>query len=735
MYLLAEIHTPGTAFPGNVFFLLIFFGALAFFGYSVWARLLKPMLQARREDRLYSLRSIAKRTAELIPLVLGNARVARPRYWYSGILHTMIFWGFVVLQLRTLNFILEGFDEGIAIQAWGDPVYQWLRPVMDLFNLLVIVGVGMAAFQRFALRPPRLTLNWDAWAILFLIAALMVSDVMVNAAQIALYQPDWAEWSFLANAVAPAIEGWDRGALEAFHTGSWFAHLLVFTGFLCFLPFSKHSHIFTVPFNVLFKRDENYAYLRKLDLDAPLAEPEPGKEDELPAFGVGKWQDFSWKNILDFYTCTECGRCEVNCPAFLTGKDLSPKAIEHNARMHVTHEVDAPLIPLALKKGPGTTGSADAHGAPGETLIEAEGFNSIWDCVTCGACMEQCPVMIEHIPEIIDMRRFLVMDEARMPETAQATLANLEQRGHPWRGTAHTRTGWMEGMDVPTFDGSQDYLYWVGCTGALADRNIPITKAMASLLQHAGVSFGVLGDLEICSGDPARRMGNEYVAQAQIQQNIETFKQAGAKKVLTNCPHCFNIMKNEYPDFGGEFEVIHHTEFFNDLVKEGALRPKKSLGRGKYGDQYTVTYHDPCYMGRHNDSFEAPRELIGNMGARVSEMEWNRRKAFCCGAGGGHMWVEETKGKRINHARTEHAYATDADTIATGCPFCIQMFEDGIPTVQPDEEKRMKAFDIVELLEVTSGAGIANPAAAEPPTPGAGQPAHPVEAAPDAKEM
>ncbi|HET9201370.1 MAG TPA: (Fe-S)-binding protein, partial [Dehalococcoidia bacterium] len=335
--LLAEIQTPGSDFPGNIFFYLILFGGIAFFAYSLAMRILLPMRAARGEDRVVSLTSLTRRTLALIPLVLGNSRVARPRYWYSGILHTAIFWGFIVLQIRTLNFILEGIDEDLAFDAWMGDVYNYLRVVMDLFNVLVLAGVAMAAYQRFFVRPPRLTLNWDAWAILGLIAGLMISDILVNAAQIALYDPDWAEYAFVANAVQQllAMDSWNLDVLEGFHTAAWYSHLLVFISFLCFLPFSKHSHIFTVPFNVLFKRDENYAYLRKLDIDALLAEPEPGKEDQLPAFGVGKWQDFSWKNVLDFYTCTECGRCEVNCPAFLTGKDLSPKAIEHNARMHV----------------------------------------------------------------------------------------------------------------------------------------------------------------------------------------------------------------------------------------------------------------------------------------------------------------------------------------------------------------------------------------------------------------
>ncbi len=341
-----------------------------------------------------------------------------------------------------------------------------------------------------------------------------------------------------------------------------------------------------------------------------------------------------------------------------------------------------------------TPSSASAHPAD-LTLIDSVGFNPVWDCVTCGACMEQCPVFIEHIPALQDMRRFYAMNEANMPETAAATLQQLEQRGHPWRGAQFTRTAWMEGLDIPTFDGSQKYLYWVGCSGAMVDRNIPITRAVARLLAEAGVSYGCLGDEEQCTGDPARRLGNEYLYQEQAKSLIEVLHAKGVKRIITNCPHCFNTMANEYPDFDGQFEVIHHTTFLSKLLKDGALSPKHDL-------PLSVTYHDSCYLGRHNGNYDSPRDIVDALpgGARV-EMPRNRDNSFCCGAGGGHMWVEESMGKRINVARSEEAVSTGAQVIATACPFCIQMFDDGIATVQPDDTKRMKTFDVAELLELT----------------------------------
>jgi Fe-S oxidoreductase len=670
---------PSNSFPGNVGFYLALIFFFCLFLFLAGSRAI-IIFKGRGDNRMGSVKDILERVITLPPLVLATARVNRPYYWYAGILHTFIFWGFLALQIRTLNFLLGGFHEDASLDSLLGIVYDLLRPVMDLFNVLVIVGVGMAALQRAFVRPKRLTLNWDAWFILFLIWFLMVTDVLTNSFEIALHRGDRDAFSFFAFGLANL---WDRmgigvESLEALHTSWWYLHLMDFLVFLAYLPISKHSHIITAPPNVFFRRLQPTGVLQ----------PIPNLE-EREVFGVGKVADFTWKQMLDFYTCTECGRCEVACPASATGKDLSPKKIMHDMRYVVEAE------------------SKRALGFPEESanLIESVGFNPIWDCVNCGACQQQCPVFIEHIPALMDMRRFLVMDEANMPETAAGTLMQLEQRGHPWRGTPLTRSSWMEQMEfeIPRFDGKQEYLFWVGCTGALVERNVKVTQALARLLNKAGVSFGCLGEEETCSGDPARRLGNEYLFQIQAQQNIETFNSRRVQKVITTCPHCFNTLKNEYPQLEGRFEVLHHTQVLAALIAAGRLKVEQEIAE-------KVTYHDSCFLGRHNGIYEPPRDVIRAIpGAQLEEIEDRqgnaacRERGFCCGAGGAHMWVEETKGERINHARCGQAQACAAKTgstiVAMNCPFCIQMFEDGIPSVEPDEDQRMKSLDIAELLE------------------------------------
>ena len=442
----------------------------------------------------------------------------------------------------------------------------------------------MAAYQRFFVRPPRLTLNMDAWIILFLIFWLMVTDVMVNSFEIYLFESANEEWSFLAYGVSQIWDGlsMSQGTAEALHTVFWYQHLLDFLIFLCYLPYSKHSHVLTIAPQVFTRRLEPTGVL------APIVDMEKRMEAG-EAFGAGKLTDFSWKQLLDSYSCTECGRCTAACPANLTGKLLSPKHVIVDIR-HLMEE----SMPSALgrQKNGSANGQAEAEGATdpsvnahggsdSKDLIERVGFEPIWDCVTCGACMEECPVFIEHVPTIMDMRRFMVMEQSKMPETAQQTLMQLEQRGHPWRGTQLTRTTWIEemtaeGVEVPMFDGSQEYLYWVGCTGALQERNVKVTKSLVRLLLEAGVSFGVLGGEEGCSGDPARRLGQEYLYQLQAEQNIATFKAKSVQKVIANCPHCYNTIAHEYPQFDGKFETIHHSVFLAQLIEQGKLRPDAS---------------------------------------------------------------------------------------------------------------------------------------------------------------
>jgi Fe-S oxidoreductase len=404
------------------------------------------------------------------------------------------------------------------------------------------------------------------------------------------------------------------------------------------------------------------------------------------SFGAAKVQEFTWKELLDGYACSVCGRCTDNCPANISGKILSPMHIVENLKEHV------------LEMGPGIVKGADEQESKPliSRWIEEE---ALWDCLTCGACVQECPVGVEHVGTIVDMRRHLVMEEAKMPETAMNALMSMEQRGHPWRGTTFSRTDWAEGLDIKTLaeHPEADVLFWVGCTPALEQRSRSVARSMASVLKRAGVDFAILGAEETCSGDPARRMGNEYLYQIMARQNIETFQRYNVKKIVTICPHCFNVIKNEYPHLGGNYEVMHYSEFVDELIEQGAITPVVPV-------ETTVAYHDSCYLGRHNGVFDAPRRIANAIpGVKVVEMERRRERGFCCGAGGGHMWVEESRGDRVNHLRTDQFLETKADTVGVSCPFCLQMFEEGIESKELKGEKR--ARDILEILDQSLGNG------------------------------
>ncbi|TAK79650.1 MAG: (Fe-S)-binding protein, partial [Dehalococcoidia bacterium] len=427
-------------------------------------------------------------------------------------------------------------------------------------------------------------------------------------------------------------------------------------------------------------------FFLRTDSPGRLAKIEDIEQQEV--FGVGFIQDFTWKQLFELDACVRCGRCTEVCPANISGQPLSPMHLIQDLKAHLAN------VGPAIQRHRHETGELGRELSPVALTGDVIKDETLWACRTCGACMQECPVMIEHVPTIVDMRRYLVMNEARIPATAQAALENLEMRGHPWRGTALERTTWMEGLgDVPIFDGSQEYLYWVGCSGSLVERNLPVTKAVFRLLNEAGASFAVLGQEETCNGDPARRLGNEYLFQILAQQLIDTFKSKNVQKVITNCPHCFNTFKNEYPQFDGHFEVFHHTEFLASAMQTGKLVARHSVDT-------TVTYHDSCYLGRMNGVYDAPRQIISMVhGAGLTEMQRNLSKGLCCGAGGGNMWQEEVGERRVNHVRAEEAVRTGAQSVISNCPFCIQMFEDGVPAVHPEEEGRMKPFDVAELLE------------------------------------
>jgi Fe-S oxidoreductase len=485
--------------------------------------------------------------------------------------------------------------------------------------------------------------------------------------------PDWAVWSpgGLVTAKLGAAAGFSAETFLSWHRFWWWFHMVFIFGFLAYIPYSaKLFHMISAPLNAFFSDLKPKGVL----------EPIPNFE-EAESFGAAKLQDFTWKQLLDLDACTACGRCQARCPAYNSGKPLSPKEVILDLRNYM-HELAA--SPVAGTGGNG----AEAREMVGDVIRD----ETLWACVTCGACVQECPVMIEHIDTIVDMRRHLVMNEARMPETVEQALRSMEQRSHPWRGTPYTRTSWMEGLDIPVLSekGGAEYVFWVGCTGALMDRNIKVTQAMATILKAAGVDFAVLGEEEVCTGDPARRLGNEYLFQMLAQRNIETLQQYGVKKILTQCPHCFNTLLNEYPQFGGTFEVIHHTQFVERLLREGKLKLTKPITQ-------TITYHDSCYLGRHNGIYQAPRDILQQIpGVKAVEMEHNRERGLCCGAGGGHAWMDENSPRKVNFMRTEEAVRTKADVIGSACPFCLQMFEDGIRGVHVEESLAVQ--DLAEIV-------------------------------------
>jgi Fe-S oxidoreductase len=535
----------------------------------------------------------------------------------------------------------------------------------------------MAAERRYLRKVERLTDTPDdglALLILFIVffTGFLVEAMRIGATELAQH-PSWAVWSPVGLVIAKlaAAGGFTQETFLVWHRSWWWVHMVLIFGFLAYIPFStKLFHMISAPINT---------FLSDLKPKGVL-EPIPNFE-EAESFGAARLQDFTWKQLLDLDACTACGRCQARCPAYNSGKPLSPKQVILDLRNYM-HE-------MASKPVAGTAGDG---AAPRHMVGDVIADETLWACTTCGACVQECPVMIEHIDTIVDMRRHLVMNEARMPETVEQVLRSMEQRSHPWRGTPYTRTSWMEGLDIPVLSekGGAEYVFWVGCTGALMDRNMKVTQAMAAILKAAGIDFAVLGEEEVCTGDPARRLGNEYLFQLLAQRNIETLQQYGVKKILTQCPHCFNTLLHEYPQFGGTFEVIHHTQFVERLLREGRLKLTKPITQ-------TITYHDSCYLGRHNGIYQAPRDILQQIpGVKTVEMEHNRERGLCCGAGGGHAWMDENSPRKVNFMRTEEAVRTKADVIGSACPFCLQMFEDGIRGVHVEESLAVQ--DLAEIV-------------------------------------
>ena len=613
---------------------------------------------------------IPQRLWAVVVYGLGHRRLVTRTY--PGLTHALIFFGFMGLFAASL--IATPADMGATY--FKGTFYNWYSLLADAVGVLLIAGILLAYYRRYVVRPKRLDNILDDNISLALILASTVTGFLVEGFRMAVLvlpvplESQWAWWSPLGNLVANATVGLGEQANLALHASFWWLHLLLVLGLIVYVGFSKMAHVIIAPANIFFRSSRPKGALASI----------PDMENA-ETFGVSKIEDFTWKQLMDLDACTRCGRCQDGCPAFASGKPLNPKKVVQDLKTE-------------LFKDSGVLMQVDVWPPvkPEDSVIGGVREEEVWDCTTCRACMERCPIFIEHIPKIVDMRRSLVMEQSRLPEAAMGALKNIETRGHPWRGTRYSRTDWAGGLDVTDIssgDDNIDVLYWVGCTAALEDRNQKVAQAVAGVLKKAGVNFGILGAEEKCCGDPARRIGNEYLYQMMAMQNIETMKQHKVKKVVTSCPHCFNTFKNEYPEFGADFEVSHHSQFIAELLESGKLKPSKPISG-------TATYHDSCYLGRHNDVYQPPRKVLKAIpGLDLVEMGRSKNTGFCCGGGGGRLWMEE-KGTRISHLRLDDVLKVNAGTLATACPYCMQMFEDAIKAKEKSET--VKAKDIAELI-------------------------------------
>jgi Fe-S oxidoreductase len=657
--------------------------AFAIAGRRLWkiSRLIRSGQPA--PERLRGLRMRAE--AEVVEVV-GQKKLLR--WTVPGLAHAFTFWGFTVLFFTIIEAYGDLFKKTFAIWGFGhNPVLGFIE---DFFVVAVLVALSVFAVIRLRQAPARRERDsrfygshtGAAWLTLGLIALVMITLLLYRGAQSNTGDFPYTWWAFASHVVGKALHPLGSGVNSVLETVFVILNICVIVGFLVFVSYSKHLHIFVAPLNVAASRRPRA--LGALD-KTPDMDMENVTEDTV--FGVGQIEHFTWKQMLDFATCTECGRCQSVCPAWATGKPLSPKLVIMGLRDNMFSQASR----LLAKNGDSPEGEP-------ETLVpNTIDPDVLWSCVTCGACVEECPVDIEHVDAIVDMRRYEVLMESRFPSEAGLMLRNIENQGDPWGLGQAKRTDWTQTLDfeVPvvgdTIPDDIEYLYWVGCAGALDERARKGVQATARLLYRAGVTFAILGPKESCTGDPARRLGNEYLYQEQGKANVEVLNGIGAKKVIATCPHCFNTLKNEYPSLGGNFEVIHHSQLLEHLVASGKLVP----GPGYEG---TVTYHDPCYLGRHNRVFDEPRSVIDAIpGVRQVEMKRCREKSFCCGAGGARMWLEETIGTRINMERTNEALTTGADVVSTACPYCMIMLDDAVRANNKEEEVRV--LDLSQLVE------------------------------------
>ncbi len=684
----AEVPAYPLVFP-------LFWGAVVVFG-LVMARHLRIFAAARAEGPS-PFSQVPRRTAGLVRYALVQTKMFKDRR--AGLMHFGIFWGFVLLTIGTANIVTGGLVEAIISVPFDGLLWTAVSVMQNVLAVIVLVAIAYAFFRRLVIKPARLTLSASGLLILAMIGGVVGTELLAQAFQAASYGD--IPGAFIANALAVPLRSLGTQATETAFAVLWWAHIAIVAAFLVYLPYSKHLHIATAPFNIYFRKLTPRGELPAMDL-----------EDETATFGLRTLQDLGWKDLLDGFTCTECGRCQAACPANATGKPLNPKAFIMGIReMAVDAEHGIDLIPNSpiVRDAYGLEDTQPAATALAAPLVDgAIPYDAVWDCVTCGACVEACPVLIEHVDKIVGVRRNLVLEDSRFPAELTAAFTNMERAGNPWGQPKSARTDWTKGLPfvVPTVaelaaQGRLDeieVLYWVGCAAAFDERNRRVARSFATCLDAAGIRFAILGQEESCTGDPARRMGNDYVWQMLAAENVATLDRYKLKSIVTACPHCFNTIGNEYGQLDGHYEVVHHSVYLQRLLAEGRLRTIDADAVGDTAPR-TVTFHDSCYMARYNDVVAQPRAVLESVaGLELVEMERSGKNSFCCGAGGGRMWMEETRGTRINAERTRQALETGAGTVATNCPFCMTMMRDGLDSAMADGAGTVSAVDIAELL-------------------------------------